>query len=43
MGKPGLEGSHGCVRIGVEESKILYKWSEIGTKVKVVKNLEPVK
>ena len=43
LGKPGLEGSHGCVRIGVEESKILYKWSEIGTKVKVVKNLEPVK
>lgn len=29
----GKKVSHGCVRVGVEESKILYDWAEIGMPV----------
>ncbi len=29
----GTPVSHGCVRLGVEAAKILYDWTEVGTKV----------
>lgn len=32
LGKPV---SHGCIRVGLEAAKILYDWTEIGTKVTV--------
>jgi hypothetical protein len=32
----GRKVSHGCVRLGYEESKIIYDWSDAGMKVKVM-------
>lgn len=36
LGKPA---SHGCVRLGVGPAKLLYDWTEIGTKV-IIKEKE---
>lgn len=32
----GRKVSHGCVRLGYEESKLIYDWSDVGMKVKVM-------
>ncbi len=32
----GRRVSHGCVRLGYEESKTVYDWAEVGTDVKII-------
>lgn len=32
----GRRVSHGCVRLGYNESKIVYDWAEVGTDVKII-------
>ena len=29
----GTPVSHGCIRLGVEAAKIVYDWSDVGTKI----------
>lgn len=32
----GIPVSHGCIRLGYEESKIMFDWAEVGTLVRVI-------
>ena len=31
----GIPVSHGCIRLGIGQAKILYQWAEIGTEVRI--------
>ncbi|AGB41449.1 hypothetical protein Halha_1508 [Halobacteroides halobius DSM 5150] len=42
-GSIGTAASHGCIRMYNKDVKLLYSWVEVGTRVKIIGNRDPIK